>query len=95
MKPGERFYESLLREVKEETNLDIKIGKPFFVNEWRPVAKGEQWQIVGVFFECESPNGDVVLSEDHDEFLWIDPREYKNYNLIGNLHPAFEIYLAR
>src|SRR5258708_20961101 len=40
--PGERFDESLLREIEEETGLEVKIGKPFFVNEWRPVVKNER-----------------------------------------------------
>lgn len=30
VKPGQRFDESLKREVKEETSLEVKIGKPFF-----------------------------------------------------------------
>jgi 8-oxo-dGTP diphosphatase len=95
LKPGQRFDESLLREIAEETGLTVKIGKPFFVNEWRPVVRGEQWQIVGTFFECETGSSDVALSEDHDAFEWIDPREYRNYNLIPNLLPAFEAYLGR
>ncbi len=90
---GQRFDESLLREIKEETGLLATIGKPFFVNEWRPVVRGEEWQIIGVFFECEAGAGDIVLSEDHSEYLWIDPVDYKNYPLIENLHPAFEAYL--
>jgi 8-oxo-dGTP diphosphatase len=117
LKPGERFDENLRREVKEETGLDIQIGKPFFVNEWRPVmrvkgerreesrAKGgsegtppgslcvgdysepgvlkaqvagatEQWQIVGIFFECDAKEGGVVLGKDHDAFEWIRPEDY-------------------
>jgi 8-oxo-dGTP diphosphatase len=95
VKPGQRFDESLLREIKEETGLDVKIGKPFFVNEWRPVIKGEQWQIIGTFFECSTDSDQVILSEDHDDFQWIDPSEYKQYNLIDNLIPAFERYLER
>lgn len=95
VKPGQRFDESLLREIKEETGLDVKIGNPFFVNEWRPVVKGEQWQIVGVFFECIAETDKVILSEDHDEFAWIDPKEFKNYDLIENLIPAFEEYLKK
>lgn len=95
IKPGQKFDESLRREVKEETGLDIKIGQPFFVNEWWPNVKGEQWQIIGVFFECESNTDQVKLSDDHEEFAWIDPQDYKNYDLIENLHPAFENYLAK
>ncbi|MFH0905110.1 MAG: hypothetical protein V1826_00080, partial [bacterium] len=78
---------------KEETGLTVKIGRPFFVNEWRPVVRGEQWQIVGTFFGCEADSSQVALSEDHDAFEWIDPREYQNYNLIPNLLPAVEAYL--
>jgi 8-oxo-dGTP diphosphatase len=95
VKPGQRFDESLLREIKEETGLDVRIGKPFFVNEWRPVVKEEQWQIIGTFFECSTDSDQVILSEDHDDFQWIDPSEYKQYNLIDNLIPAFESYLEK
>lgn len=93
--PGQRFDESLLREVKEETGLDITIGRPFFVNEWRPVVRGENWQIVGTFFECFASTNEVTLSEDHAEYLWVDPKEYRQYPLIDNLLPVFESFLTR
>ncbi|OGH69565.1 MAG: hypothetical protein A2754_04040 [Candidatus Magasanikbacteria bacterium RIFCSPHIGHO2_01_FULL_47_8] len=93
LKPGERFDESLLREIKEETGLKVTVGRPFFVNEWRPVVRGEQWQIVGTFFECFAESDKVVLSDDHEEYLWIDPKDYRIYNFIDNLVPAFESYL--
>jgi len=95
VKPGQRFDESLRREVFEETGLEIKIGKPFFVNEWRPIVKNEPWQIIGIFFECLPLSEKINLSEDHDDYLWINPKDYKNYNLIENLHPAFESYLNK
>ena len=93
IKSGQRFDESLLREVKEETGLEVTIGKPFFVNEWRPNVRGEQWQIVGVFFECSANTDEVTLSEDHNEHVWVDPKEYKKYQIIENLIPAFESFL--
>lgn len=93
--PGENFKEALLREIKEETGLEVKIGKPFFVNEWRPVVKGKQWQIIGIFFECFSESNQVVLSSDHSEFKWIKPTEFKKFPLISNLLPVFEAYLER
>lgn len=95
LKPGERFDDSLLREIKEETGLNVKIGKPFFVNEWRPVVKGEQWQIVATFFECRADSEKVILGDDHDHFEWVDPKDYQNYNLIDNLKVAFEAYLDK
>ncbi len=95
IKPWQRFDESLLREIKEETGLEAKIGKPFHIDEWRPFVKGEQWQIVGTFMECFSDSDKVVLSKDHDKYIWINPKDYAKYNLLGNLNSTFEAYLNR
>ncbi|MBU1037367.1 hypothetical protein KKF32_05105 [Patescibacteria group bacterium] len=84
-----------MREIKEETGLKVKIGKPFFVNEWRPLVREEPWQIIGIFFICFTDLDKVILGDDHDEFQWIKPQEYKEYNLIENLIPAFENYLSQ
>lgn len=95
IKPGQHFKESLLREISEETGLKVTVGKPFFVNEWRPTVKGERWHIVGTFFECHADDNQVILSEDHDHCMWINPKEYAQYPLIDNLMPAFEAYLQK
>lgn len=95
VEPGQRFDENLLREVKEETGLKIKIGNPFFVSEWRPIVKNEQWQIIGIFFECFSDSAEVKLSEDHSEFIWINPKEFKNYKIIEGLTPVFKSFLTK
>src|SRR3989344_5846517 len=95
VKPGEKFEEGLLREIKEETGLDVAIKRPFYVGEWRPKVKDEQWHIIGTFFECEAISNDVKLSEDHSNFLWINPQDYLNHNIIDNLKPAFESYLNK
>ncbi|MDP2750081.1 MAG: NUDIX domain-containing protein [Nanoarchaeota archaeon] len=95
VEPGQRFDESLLREIEEETSLKVKVGKPFHADEWRPCVKGEKWQVIATFFECFAETDKVKLSEDHDEFKWIKPEEYKEHNLIPNLNSAFESYLER
>jgi 8-oxo-dGTP diphosphatase len=92
--PGQVFHKNLKREIKEETGLEVKVGRPFHVGEWRPKIQGERWQIVGTFFECLSDSDGVVLSEDHDQYIWIDPRKYRDFNLIPNLKEAFESYLT-
>jgi len=92
MEIGERFDDCLRREIKEETGLEVSIGKPFFVGEWRPVVRGEQWQITGVFFECFCDTENVVLSSDHDDFQWINPKEYKKYEILDDEIPVFEAY---
>lgn len=94
IKPGQKFDESLAREILEETGLTVQIGKPFHVGEWRPIVKDEQWQIVGIFFECFTHSNQVMLSIDHDDYQWIDPKKYNNYQIIDNLRGAFDSYLA-
>ncbi len=93
---GKTIQENLLREIEEETGLkhnQIEVGNAFFVNEAYPVVKGEQLQIVRIFFKCKSKTSEVKLSKDHDKFEWINPKEYKEHNLIKNLHEVFEEYL--
>lgn len=90
LEPGERFDEALKREVMEETGLTIEIGEPITVSEWRPVVRGEAWQIVGIFFECQAMTDTVTLSSDHDEYVWIDPKEYASYPMPDNLKVIFE-----
>lgn len=93
--PGEKLDEALRRETKEETGLDIEVGAIFFADESipRPVVRGEEWQVVKIYFACKAAPGEVVLSGDHDEYAWIDPRSYQDAGLIPNLFPAFEAYL--
>ena len=95
IRPGQHFKESLLREIQEETGLEVEIGKPFHVDEWRPIVKGEQWHIVATFFECTTNSNQVTLSADHQELAWINPQDYKKYNIIPNLASAFEAYLNK
>lgn len=93
IKPGEKLEESLKREVYEETGLEVQVLQSFFVGEWRPKVKDENWQVIGIYFVCESFNENIVLSKDHDDYVWIRPEDYKNHNIIDNLANAFEEYL--
>ena len=93
IEPGERFDVGLRREVYEESGLNIDIGRPFFVSEWRPTLKGEEWQITGIFFECFASDDKVRLSSDHDEYLWVDPENFEEYDLIKENKEAFKTYL--
>lgn len=95
VKPGQRFDDSLIREIKEETDLEVVLGEPFHIDEWRPTIRGEQWQIVGTFVECFAKSNQVQLSRDHYEYIWVNPEDYREYDLIDSLNQAFEIYLGR
>lgn len=91
---GEPFIEGLRREVHEETGLDIEIGKPLAVGEWRPVVLGVPHQIVGVFLACKlTGDPEVRISEEHDEALWINPHERQKYDVVDPDWEAIDAYL--
>ncbi len=62
---------SIKREVREETSLEIEVGEPFttWLNATRTVF------IVG--YRCRFVSGDVVLSEEHDSYRWVDAGSYR------------------
>ncbi len=90
VKVGETVAEALQREAQEEVGVQITVGEPFFVDEWRPVIKGEQAQIIGIFFKSEIADGEVKLSPDHDEFKWVGGQEYESLPLINATRKALE-----
>ena len=95
LQPGEKFNQALLREVQEETGLSVTIGHAFHVDEWRPVVKGEEWQVIGVFIECQASSKLVKFSIDHDEACWITPEKHGSFKLIDSVHRAFDAYIAQ
>ena len=73
LEPGESFQEGLRREIQEETSLHIQPVRPLHVGEWRPVIREIQHQIIAIFMLCNAISDAVQLSEEHDEYRWLDP----------------------
>lgn len=94
--PGENFEEGLKREVMEETGLEVELDFPVYVGEWRPVIKGVQNQIVATFIACKpTTDKEVVLSSEHDDFQWIDPAKWSDYDVMGPEGNVIDAYLKR
>lgn len=70
---GEEPDDSLLREVKEEAGLDVKIIGP--ARCWTYVDRKDSWQLVGVSYLCEWKKGEVKLSEEHSAYHWKMPKD--------------------
>jgi 8-oxo-dGTP diphosphatase len=94
VKLGESITDCLKREVKEEVGIDVEVGRPFYVGEWRPIVKGDQLQIIGVFFVCSPLTSDVHLSDDHDDFKWIGAEEVKDFVIADPKPEAIKILIS-
>lgn len=74
----EKPEEAVLREVKEETGLDVEIVKIF--NCWSFV-KDDNFQLVGIDFICNLIGGVETLSKEHDEIIWISNKNLSTLDL--------------
>jgi 8-oxo-dGTP pyrophosphatase MutT (NUDIX family) len=74
------LIESLKREVREETGLEIFVGEPFAT--WmNAFPKGHRLAGKTVFligYKCEYVSGDINLSHEHDKFYWVTKKNFKD-----------------
>ena len=81
---GENPEKALLREVKEETNLAIKIISPLAVTSFISKISGEYCFCVG--YLCETKSDKIKLSEEHSEFKWVALKEAKKLKIAVFIH---------
>jgi len=102
MHEGEKAWEAALREIKEETGIT---PEEFFVvpnvNSFYNPAK-DSVSLIPVFAGKVDKNVDVILSEEHDEYMWCSlekalpllawPGQRKSAELIMNKAKDEKIY---
>lgn len=89
VEPGESFVESVIREVKEETGLDIKNVQLCGIKQW--TDKKKLYRYIVLFYSTNSFSGDL-LSSDEGEVFWIKKDELKNYKLADGFDSMFEVF---
>ncbi len=70
---------ALQREVREETGLEIEVFNPFAVwyHEFPKSHRNYPKVVYLVAFKCKYVSGNVSLSDEHDNFRWVDKNDYK------------------
>jgi len=69
---GESLEETALREVREETGLDVRIVRPLGEMSYSFAAAGERVHKVVHFFLMEATGGDPSLHDaEYDEVRWV------------------------
>lgn len=78
---GEYFTKTLVREIKEETNLDCKVGDlcEAVQNDY------SNKRTVQLMMYLDDVSGDVKISEEHTEFMWANLDKLKSLELSASL----------
>jgi len=94
---GENIIGGLKREIKEELNLDIRIGDPYYAVTYIDHTNNNHYVEVVYFAQFLSPLPKIKLNpQDHSEYKWITVKEIEetfgkgNYEL-GAARRGFEI----
>jgi 8-oxo-dGTP diphosphatase len=85
IQPDEPFLEGLTREVLEESGLAIEPEEVLGVSENFLTIKGESCHIVRIYYRVRSQTTKVTLSGDHDQYEWIDPKNYTPREFMGDI----------
>lgn len=87
---GESFVESAIREVKEETGLDIRNLKNCGVIHW--ANKDSLDRYIVHLYKTSDFSGELIGETEEGKVFWISPDELKNQKLsnnFGNYLPMF------
>lgn len=82
--PGETSQQSVIRETKEETTYDINPGDEIKTEEYHD----EKHDLLFHYFIPKILSGELTLSSDHSDFVWISKEEMKSLKL----HPAVILF---
>ncbi|QSX05921.1 NUDIX hydrolase [Sedimentibacter sp. zth1] len=95
---GENLNDALIREIKEETGIDISVEKLICVSSNKGTHAGYNgYTIVPTKvmfgFTCKYVDGELCTSDETSESLWIDKNAVLNYITEPNLIERFKAYL--
>jgi A/G-specific adenine glycosylase len=75
IKPGETLQDCLKREIREELNAEINIGKLFGIYDHAYT----HFKITLHAFECQLLDGEELIASEHNEIRWVKLAELEDY----------------
>ncbi|MEK7501726.1 MAG: NUDIX hydrolase [Patescibacteria group bacterium] len=83
-----------IREVKEETDLDIQEPSLFFQRS--NIDSGKNKQFITLIFLVKYSGGNVVLNpDDHDEYKWISISDITKYKTVDYLADCLNLLASK
>ena len=87
VEPGESFVDAVIREMKEETGLDILRPRLAGVKQF-PIENG---RYIVFLFKATEFSGDVVSSEEGN-MEWIDIERFSEVDAVEDLHDLMRVF---
>ena len=89
VEPGESFVESAIREVREETGLEIWDVRLCGVKQW--TQRDGDYRYIVFFFKTDRFSGTLRNSEEGKVF-WIHKKDLSNYVLADGFDKMFPVF---
>jgi len=80
---GENLFQTLKREIKEETNLEIEDYKKYVSDYTFVRPDGES--TIGFCFLVKSLTDQVKINKEFSDFAWVSPSEIDKFDIIPYL----------
>lgn len=84
--PKESIQNSIIREIKEELNIDVVYNKILFKTEHKPFRL--------IFVMCDYISGKICLKE-HLNFMWIEKTDLIKYDFLEGDKNFINFYLKK
>lgn len=83
---GEFFTDALVREIKEETELDCEVG------DFAEAIQNDysHKRTVQIMMYLENVTGEVKISEEHTEWMWVSLEDMKDLKISTSLKKALK-----
>ena len=83
---GEFFADALVREIKEETNLDAKVG------DFCEAVQNDYMhkRTVQIMMYLEDMKGDVKISDEHTDWMWASIEKIRTLDLSTSFRKVLE-----
>lgn len=83
---GEFFTDALVREIKEETNLDVKVG------DFCEAVQNDysHKRTVQIMMYLEDATGEVKISDEHTDWMWASIEKIERLEISTSLKKVLE-----
>ena len=83
---GEFFDEAYIREIKEETSLDVKVG------DFCEAVQDDypHKRTVQLIMYAKDLAGEVKISDEHDDWMWVTIDEVKSLDITSSLEKTIK-----